>query len=234
MSRERVHFMAVLFFRTLVLYILVVAALRVMGKRQLGELQPSELVVAIMISDLAAIPIEERSTSMLEGVVPILTLVVMELIFSVLVIKSEFFRSVLTGRPALIIKNGKIQQGVLRRLRLSIDDLLEQLRLMGYSDISEVNTVLLETNGQISVIPREISRPATPKDLGLTPTQTHLPHTVIADGKLRQSGLEAANITEERVMELLKKKKIRSTKDVFYMNVTDDGGVFIEPKDKTR
>ena len=99
MSRERVHFMAVLFFRTLVLYILVVAALRVMGKRQLGELQPSELVVAIMISDLAAIPIEERSTSMLEGVVPILTLVVMELIFSVLVIKSEFFRSVLTGRP---------------------------------------------------------------------------------------------------------------------------------------
>lgn len=223
--------MAVLFLRTLVLYILVVAALRIMGKRQLGELQPSELVVAIMISDLAAIPIEERDSSLIEGIIPIVTLVVTELLFSVLVIKSEFFRSILSGRPALIVRGGKIQQPVLRRLRLSIDDLLEQLRLMGFSDIADVDTVLLETNGQISVIPKEKKRPSTPEDLGLSPKQTHLSHTLIADGKIRKSGLKAANITEKHLMKLLKEKNVGSPKDVFFMNITDEGEIFLEKHD---
>ena len=226
--------MSVMFFRTLLLYIFVVAALRIMGKRQLGELQPAELVVAIMMSDLAAIPIENTESSIWEGVVPILTLVAMELIFSVLVIKSEFLRSVLTGRPALIVRGGKIQQKVLGRLRLSIDDLLEQLRLMGYSDIAEVDTVLLETNGQLSVIPKEKNRPATPEDLGLSPKQTHLPHTLIADGKVRKSGLKAANITEKHLMKLLKEKNVESPKDVFFMNITDDGNMFLEKKDEVK
>lgn len=215
----------------MILYIIVISALRLMGKRQLGEMQPSELVVAIMISDLASIPIADKTLPVWEGIVPIATLVFLELAFSVLVIKSEFFRTLITGRPAIIVRGGKIQQSVLSRLRLSLDDLLEQLRLMGYSDISEVDTVLLETNGQISVIPKELSRPVTGGDLGLELKQTHLPHTVIADGKVRKSGLKAANISEKRVMEILKEKGIEAAKDVFYMNVTDSGDVFLEKKD---
>lgn len=222
--------MAASFFRTLILYILVVTALRVMGKRQLGELQPSELVVAIMISDLASIPISDKSLPLWEGIIPISTLVIVELIFSFLVIKSEFFRTIITGRPAIIVRGGDMQQKVLKRLRLSIDDLLEQLRLMGYSDISEVDTVLLETNGQISVIPKEISRPVTCEDLKLSPQQTHLPHTIIADGKIRASGIKAAGITRGEVLSILKKQGISSPKEVFYMNITDDKKIFMEKK----
>lgn len=224
--------MSATFFRTIILYIVVVAALRVMGKRQLGELQPSELVVAIMLSDLASIPIEQTDQSIWMGIVPIVTLMSLELLFSLFVIKSELFRMLITGRPALLIKNGKIQQQTLRKQRISLDDMLEQLRLMGYSDISEVNTVLLETNGQLSVIPQELSRPVTGKDLGLNLNQTHLAHTIISDGKLRKSGMKAANMNEAAVMKALKKKSISSPKDVFYMNVTDDGNMFLEKKDK--
>lgn len=218
------------FIRTLILYLIVIAALRIMGKRQLGELQPSELVVAIMISDLASIPISDRSLPLWEGIIPIAALAGVELIFSVLVIKSEFFRTVITGRPAVIVRDGVILFNSLRRLRLSIDDLLEQLRLMGYSDISEVDTVVLETNGQISVIPKEISRPVTCEDLKLSPTQTHLPHTVIADGKIRKSGIKAAGISEGEVLQILRRRGIYSPEKVFYMNITDDKKVFIQDR----
>lgn len=217
-----------LFYRTLILYLVVISTLRIMGKRQLGELQPSELVAAIMISELASIPIEDKSVSLWEGIIPVLSLAAVELVLSVLVIKSEFCRTVITGRPVIIVQNGRIQFNMLKRLRLSLDDLLEQLRLSGYSQISEVDTVILETNGQISIIPNEQSRPVTCEDLNLKPVQTHLPHTVIADGKIRESGLRAAGISRERVMKLLKERGVKSPKEIFYMNVTDDGKAFIQ------
>lgn len=222
--------MWILFFRTLILYFLVIAALRVMGKRQLGELQPSELVVAIMISDLAAIPIEDGSQPIWDGMIPILTLVAAEFALSLLVIKSEFFRKLITGRPTIVVENGRIKSHTLRRLRLSLDDLLEQLRLMGYSQISEVDTAMLETNGQISVIPKEKSRPLTCEDMKLSPTQTHLPHTLIADGKVRESGLKAAGLSREQLDKLLKQHSAASPKEIFYMNITDDGKVFMQKR----
>lgn len=224
-------FMLTLFYRTLILYLIVIAALRIMGKRQLGELQPSELVVAIMISDLAAIPIEDGEKSIWMGMVPILTLVAAELLLSVLEMKNETFRTIITGRPSIIIKNGKLQTDVLKKLRLSLDDVLEQLRLMGYSQITEVDTAMLETNGQISVIPVEKDRPLTVEDLNLNLPQTHLPHTLIADGKVRKSGLIAAKMSLDKFEKLLKKHKIESPKEVFYMNITDDGKVFLQKKE---
>ncbi len=226
--------MAASFTRTLILYIFVVTALRVMGKRQLGELQPSELVVAIMISDLASIPISNKELPLWEGIIPILTLVVVEMLFSVLVIKSEFLRMLITGRPTIIVRRGRMEQTALKKLRLSIDDLLEQLRLMGYSDISEVDTVMLETNGQLSVIPKEISRPVTCEDLKINPRQTHLPHTIVADGKIRKSGLKAAGISRSEAVSILKKNGASGPEEVFYMNLTDDKKVFIEKKNKKR
>lgn len=220
-----------LFFRTLILYFLVIAALRLMGKRQLGELQPSELVVAIMISDLAAIPIEDSRQPIWDGVIPIVTLVAAEFLLSALVLKSEACRTVITGRPTIVIKDGKIQVKTLRRLRVSLDDLLEQLRLSGYSQITEVDTAMLETNGQISVIPKEQSRPLTCEDMNLSPTQTHLPHTLIADGKVRESGLRAAGMSPEQLDRLLKERSV-TAEQVFYMNITDDEKVFYQKKEK--
>ncbi len=221
-----------LFFRTLILYLLVIAALRVMGKRQLGELQPSELVVAIMISDLAAIPIEDGRQPIWDGIIPILTLVAAEFILSTLVIKSDFCRRIITGRPTVVIEKGRIKLKTLRRLRLSLDDLLEQLRLKGYSQITEVDSAMLETNGQISVIPKEKSRPLTCEDMGLNPSQTYLPHTLIADGAVRESGLREAGLSREQLMKLLKRHGVSSPKEVFYMNVTGGDKVFLQKKDE--
>ena len=223
-------FVFTLFYRTLILYLIVIAALRVMGKRQLGELQPSELVVAIMISDLAAIPIEDGEKSIWMGMVPILTLVAAEILLSVMELKNETFRTIITGRPSVVIKNGRIQTDVLKKLRISLDDVLEQLRLNGYSQITEVDTAMLETNGQISVIPVEKDRPLTCEDLNINPSQTHLPHTLIADGKVRQSGLIAAKMSRDKFDKMLKRHKIDSPKEVFYMNITDDGKVFLQKK----
>ena len=224
-------FVLTLFYRTLILYLIVIAALRIMGKRQLGELQPSELVVAIMISDLAAIPIEDGEKSIWMGMVPIVTLVAAELLLSLIELKNETFRTIITGRPSIVIKNGKLQTDVLKKLRISLDDVLEQLRLNGYSQITEVDTAMLETNGQISVIPVEKDRPLTVEDLNLSLPQTHLPHTLIADGKVRKSGLIAAKMSLDKFEKLLKKHKIESPKEVFYMNITDDGKVFLQKKE---
>ena len=127
------------FIRTIVLYICVVAAMRIMGKRQLGELQPSEFVIALMISELATIPIDKTKMPLIHGIVPIFALVGLELFFSVLVIKSERIRRIITGSPVQIIKDGKLLMKRLRGLRICIDDVMEQLRLAGYSSISEID-----------------------------------------------------------------------------------------------
>ncbi len=144
--------MLISFTRTLILYFLVVTALRIMGKRQIGELQPSELVVAIMISDLATIPMGDTDIPLLYGIVPIVTLVCAEVTLSFLCMKSRRIRTVVTGRPAYIINKGIINQKEMKKVRYCLSDLLEELRMMDVFDISKVHTATLETNGQISVV----------------------------------------------------------------------------------
>ena len=143
------------FFRTIILYLCVVTALRIMGKRQLGELQPSELVIALMISDLAAIPIESDDIPIMRGIIPVFTLVIIEIIFSITILKSERFRRILTGVPVYVIKDGQLIEKNLRKLRICIDDIMEQLRLAGYTCIEQIDSAIIETNGQISLIPKE-------------------------------------------------------------------------------
>lgn len=224
--------MVVSFVRTLILYICVIIALRIMGKRQLGELQPSELVVAIMISDLASVPMQSRNIPLIDGIVPIFALVMLELVSSVAIMKSELLRKIITGRPTQIMKDGKILASALSSLRICIDDVNEQLRLAGFTDFSEIDSAYIETNGQLSVIPKEKSRPVTCNDLNLSPMQTHVPHTVISDGKLRKKNLTVANITKERLFKKLKKHNIKDIKDVLYMSVADGKEIFIQTKEE--
>ena len=140
--------MALSFLRTLFLYIIVVTGMRIMGKRQIGEMQPSELVVAIMISDLATIPMQDVAIPLFSGVIPILTLIVMEILLSWISLKNKKFRRLMTGKPNVIIHN-----------------LNEQLRIQGYTGISDINFAILETNGQLSVIPKPKNKPATAEDV---------------------------------------------------------------------
>ncbi|MBQ3022587.1 MAG: DUF421 domain-containing protein [Clostridia bacterium] len=221
-----------LFFRTIILYLCVVAAMRIMGKRQLGELQPSEFVVALMISDLASIPLGEKGVGVFRGIIPIFALVLMELLFSVLVIKSETMRKIITGSPVQIIKNGKIIMRELKRLRICVDDVMEQLRLAGYSSVSQIDSAIIETNGQLSIIPVESERPVVCSDLGLSPPQTHVPHTIISDGVLREKNLRGAGLSEKWLQKKLSEYNIKSYKSVSFLSVTDDNEIVLQISEK--
>ncbi|MDO4563904.1 MAG: DUF421 domain-containing protein [Clostridia bacterium] len=215
-----------LMLKTAVLYVCVVIALRMMGKRQLGELQPSEFVISIMISDLATVPMESPDAPLIDGIVPIFTLVVLEYIVSTSVLKNDKIRRIVTGNPRVIVRHGKMLRREMARMRINLDDLLEQIRICGYSSIEDVDTAVLETNGQISIIPKENKRPLTPSDLGMTPRQTHLPRTLIADGMLLRENIIKANISEKWIKKQLGEIRIS---DVFYMSLSD-GSVTIQIK----
>ena len=203
-----------------------------MGKRQLGELQPSEFVVALMISDLASIPLGEKGVGVFRGIIPIFALVLMELLFSVLVIKSETMRKIITGSPVQIIKNGKIIMRELKRLRICVDDVMEQLRLAGYSSVSQIDSAIIETNGQLSIIPVESERPVVCSDLGLSPPQTHVPHTIISDGVLREKNLRGAGLSEKWLQKKLSEYNIKSYKSVSFLSVTDDNEIVLQISEK--
>ena len=221
-----------IFIRTIILYICVVTAMRVMGKRQLGELQPSEFVIALMISELATIPISEKDIPLYHGIIPIAALVLLELVFSVLVIKSELMRKIITGSPVQIIKDGKLIMKELKRLRICIDDVLEQLRLAGYSTLSEIDSAIIETNGQLSILPKESSRPVVCSDLNLSPEQTHIPHTIIADGVLRKNNLKGAGLSENWLRKKLGEYNIKNYNQVAFFSVTDENKITIQISEK--
>lgn len=221
-----------LFIRTVVLYLCVVVAMRIMGKRQLGELQPSEFVIALIISDLASIPISNKNVPLSHGLIPIVALVLMEFIFSTLVIKSEVMRRLITGVPVKIIEDGKFIMKKLKKLRICLDDVMEQLRLAGYSSISQIDSAILETNGQLSVIPKEEERPVICRDLKIYPPQTHVPHTIISDGVLRKKNLQGAGLNENQLKKKLRKYNITDYRKISFLSISDDNEIVIQISEK--
>lgn len=215
--------------RTLILYSLVVIALRIMGKRQIGELQPSELVVAIMISDLASVPMAEPGIPLSYGIIPIFTMVLAEMSLAYLCLKSEKIRSVISGRPSVIMLHGVIDESEMRKTRFNLSDLTEELRLQGYMDISRVDTVILETNGQMTVIPKSKYKTPDCSDLGIEIKQETLPFVLISDGKLNDINLKKAGFDMKWLSKELKKAGTGDIKDVFYMTLMD-GECFIQLK----
>ena len=156
--------MAISFIRTVILYILVVVGLRIMGKRQIGEMQPSELVVAIMISDLATIPMQETGIPIFSGIIPIFTLIIMEILLSQFSLKNKKFRRLMSGKPNVIIHNGKLIKSEMKKIRFNKDDLKEQLRIQGYTGIKNIHFAILETNGQLSIIPKAQNKQSDTED----------------------------------------------------------------------
>ena len=178
--------MLVILIRTLIIYIVVVLAIRLMGKRQIGQLQPSELVVAMMLSELASIPLENNGTPLLTGIIPVLTLLVAETTFSFLTLKSRRIRKILSGVPTIVVEKGKIQEKELERLRYNIDDLLEELRTSGFADILDVEYAIIESNGNLSVFPKSNKRAVTPDDLNICPAYEGIPYVLVIDGVINQ------------------------------------------------
>lgn len=222
--------MLVLLVRTLFLYLLVVIAMRMMGKRQVGELQPSELVTAIMISDVASIPMQNTGVPLLSGVIPILTLLAAELVISFISLKNRNIRRFFSGRPSVLIRGGKIDEKEMRNQRFSIEDLLEELRIGGYADISQVEFAMLETNGQISVVPKTGARPATVGDLGINTIKEQVPHTVIFDGDIDMEELKKSGKDKKWLEKNLAQHGIDDVKDVFIATVDTNGKLFVQKK----
>ena len=224
--------MLVTFVRTIILYILVVAALRLMGKRQIGQLQPSELVITMMISELASIPLENTGTPLINGVLPILTLIIAEATFSFLTLKSKKIRKIMAGSPTILISKGQVLEKEMERLRFNIDDLMEELRANGYSNLLDVEYAIIETTGMLSIIPKSNKRPVTPSDLDIAPEYEGLPFLLIADGIINQMALTSAGISIDWLKEKLKEFDITDIKDVFIASLDTSGNLFVQQKYK--
>ncbi len=220
--------------RTTVLYLAVVISVRLMGKRQIGELQPTELVITILLSEIAAIPIQNNTIPLINSLVPLMLLVGFEILSSVIGIKSVRFRKVTDGNPFIIIKDGVIDQKKLKQLRLSTDDVLSALRQKEVFDLSEVEFAVMETNGAVSVLLKAQSRTVTVKDLDLTSkTDSGFLYPVIIDGKIMGSHLTDANYSKKKLSAELKKNKLTES-EVLLMTVDKNGKASIIKKEKTR
>lgn len=182
--------MLIIFFRAIALYIIVLAVMRLMGKREIGQLQPFELAIAIMIADLASIPMTDTGVPISNGIIPILGLLVMHLLISTINLKSMKAREIICGKPRILIYRGKIDEKALKNERFTLNELQERLRDKNIVNISDVEYAILETNGQISVIEKPNKRNTIPEDFGINPEYEGLPYDLVVDGKIMTNNLK--------------------------------------------
>ena len=216
--------------RTVILYFLIMTGLRLMGKRQIGELEPSELVLTMMISDLATVPMQDFGIPLLAGVIPILILLSLTLLMSQLSLLNLRFRALMCGTPAILIRNGKLQQAAMRKNRYTLDELLEQLRGQGYVSVDEVRWAVLENSGQLSILPWARQRPPTAEELGLTPEEDELPFILINDGRIVRRNLARSGRNEAWLQKELRRTG-HSAGEIFLLTVDGSGKVLCIPKE---
>ena len=214
--------MTITFIRTVIMFTVLFASMRVMGKRQLGELEPIELTVAILISNLAAQPLADVGTPLIYGLVPVLTLFGLQVTITLVSAKSIRFRRLLGGSPTVIIENGVIDQKELKASRVSLDELFAELRGMGYTDAAEIKRAVLETDGSLSVIPYDRFAPITPDVLGVSVSEKKLPTAVISDGRVLSANLKSLGLNEKWLFSQLRKNGVKSPADVFLMTADTD------------
>lgn len=224
--------MLVVFVRALILYLVVIISMRIMGKRQIGQLQPFELAIAIMISELAAVPMQNTGIPLINGIIPILTLLIAQLLMSFLSLKSIRARALICGKPSILIENGRILEDELRKEMYTLNDLLEQMRIKNVTDISDVEFAILETNGQLSIIPKSQKRPVTPQDLKISTDYEGLSMDFIIDGKLIDKNLKKANLNTDWLYNELSKLGILDIKDVLFACLDSRGNLFCQKKSK--
>lgn len=226
--------MFVVMFRTLILFSLVVISMRIMGKRQIGQLQPYELAVLIMISALAAIPMEDIAIPLFNSIIPIILLLAFQVLTAFAAQRSEKVRAVVSGRPSILVQNGKINESELKELHLNINDLLEQLRICGYPNISDVEFAVFETNGEISVIPKSQCRPVQPRDLNIDTSYEGLAHPLIVDGNINYQNLALIGMNELWLKDEMKKFGIADVKDVLFASMDTEGKLYYQQKEQKK
>ncbi|MEW6448317.1 MAG: DUF421 domain-containing protein [Bacillota bacterium] len=218
------------FYRTVVIYFMVLLVMRLMGKREIGQLSPFDFVVAIIIAEVAALPMEEPEIPLLRGLLPLFVLAGLEVVFSYAALHSRWFRRMMCGTPQLVIWDGQILHREMRRARYNLDDLMAQLREKGYPDPAEVACAVLENSGRLSVVPRGESQPVTRGDLGLESGSTGLPRILVADGEVLDRNLAAVGRGRAWLEKELEARGF-SLPGVFLVSLSPDGRLFVSPRE---
>ncbi len=225
--------MAVIIARTLIIYFSLLVTMRLLGKRQLGEMELSEFVLASLAADLAAIPLQDTGLPLLNGLTAILVLFCCELLISGLTFKSIRLRALFCGKPSLLIVRGRIDQREMRKNRFTLDELMEELRGQGCTDISQIEYAVLETDGQLNVIPFPAERPATAAQLGLDAGPGGYPTIVVSDGRILEANLRHAGRDLAWLDRQLRDRGFENAAGVFLMTVNRAGQVYFAPKEES-
>lgn len=220
--------------RTLLVYAALIGGLRFTGKRQLGELSTSEFAVTILVSELASVPLQDPAIPLLGGIVPLVTLLAVEVLLSCLCRRSIRFRRLLCGNPCMVIRDGKFDPDMLRLLRLSPEDVLEGLRMAGVALVSDVRCGIIETNGQLSVLPYADKQPLTPSNLGKHPKDAGMARVLIFEGKIRRGVLRQLGKDEAWLLRTCRARGIHAPEDVFLLTLDDCGNLFVQTREVRR
>lgn len=225
--------MLTIVFRVVLMYLLVLFLYRLMGKRQLGQMQPFELVLTLIVADLVTIPMAEISVPIMHGIIPLFTLVFLHFLLTFLSSKSSHFSHFLSGKPVIVINPNGIDLKSLKNLNMSIDDVFEAIRGCGYFSIDQIQYAIMETNGKMTVLPKTEYAPVTTQDLKLKVEESLLPVSVISEGKIMQQNLSILKMEERDIQDVLEMAKLKKVKEVLVMTIDKSGKVFLQPYGKS-
>ena len=223
--------MAIIFVRTVILYFAILISMRIMGKRQLGEMEISEFIVAALIADLAATPLQDIGIPLLNGLVPIIIMFCFEIIIAGLNMRSVKLRKLTYGRPEIIIRNGRIIREAMQKNRFTLDELMQELRAQGLTDTAQVEYAVLETNGQLSIILKSGDQPATASQMGVGGDDVSYAHIIINEGRILDNNLELLGRDRRWLSNELKRQNFRSADEVYILTLSESGRVFCQAKE---
>ena len=223
--------MLTLIIRSIIIYFLVLIVFRLMGKRQLGQMQPFELVLTLILADLATIPMAEMSVPLLHGVVPLLALLVIHYVITMLSKFFPKFSELISGKPVIVINQDGIDYEAIKKLNLSIDDILESLRGAGYFSVDEVLFAIMETNGKVSVLPKAEQTPVVRQDLNISSVENSLPVILVSEGKILQDNFQQIKVKKEDVLNYIKKLEV-NIKKILIFTLDNNGKVYMQEKNK--
>lgn len=223
--------MAIIFVRTVILYFAILISMRIMGKRQLGEMEISEFIVAALIADLAATPLQDIGIPLLNGLVPIIIMFCFEIMIAGLNMRSVKLRKLTYGRPEIIIRNGRIIREAMQKNRFTLDELMQELRAQGLTDTAQVEYAVLETNGQLSIILKSGDQPATASQMGVDGDDVSYAHIIINEGRILDNNLKLLGRDRRWLSNELKRQNFRSADEVYILTLSESGRVFCQAKE---
>lgn len=222
--------MLVLFIRVQIIFFVVLLFLRIMGKRQIGEMQPYELVITLIIADLATVPMSDANTPLFNGILPLAILVMLHYSITMLTRKSILFRSLISGKSVIVIDPYGINYDALKKLNMNLHDLQESLRQLNYFSFEQVRYAIVETNGKMTIIPTAENTPATANDVKAQNPEPELPVLIISDGKIMKDNLNKVDFDEDKLGNLLNSLSIKNIKNIIVMNLDKSGKVYYQTK----